>query len=183
MPVLAALSRQSTGAWLSYACIATFIVVGVRRVRLWYRLRHIPGPRSAGWSLWWQLDGALSGKYHERLKAVADEYGKCMYSLLIQPRQVIGTDRYLQDHLYESDQANYYAPTPTYSDSCLPPAANTRKEHFMTVAELFLVSIMWSRCATKSSTKRCALKWRQQYVSFTNMRRFLSFADLNALRK
>ena len=80
MPILAALSTLSTSGWLSCACIATLVVIGVRQVRLWYRLRHIPGPSSAGWSLWWQLHGALSGKYHEHLKAVIDVHGAWTYS-------------------------------------------------------------------------------------------------------
>lgn len=116
MPILADLSRLLTSTWLSYASIATFIVIGMRQVQLWYRLRHIPGPRSAGWSLWWQLGGALSGKYHEHLKAATDKYGNCINGLTLHPRQVIRTDRCPQDHLCESDHGNCYAPTPKYSE-------------------------------------------------------------------
>ena len=81
MPIRLTLSELPTSTWLQYVCIASLAVIGVRQAQLWYRLRHIPGPRSAGWSLWWQLSGALSGKYHEHLKAATDEYGKCIHSL------------------------------------------------------------------------------------------------------
>lgn len=82
MPTLLTLSELPASIWLRYVCIATLAVIGVRQAQVWYRLRHIPGPRSAGWSLWWQLSRALSGKYHEHLKAATDEYGKCIHNLV-----------------------------------------------------------------------------------------------------
>ena len=57
--------------------IVTLVVVQViRLVQRWHRLRHIPGPKGTGWSSWWQLRGALSGRYHEHLKNASDQFGK-----------------------------------------------------------------------------------------------------------
>lgn len=42
----------------------------------WRRLRHIPGPRSAGFSKWWMLRNTLGGSMHLALKAACDTYGK-----------------------------------------------------------------------------------------------------------
>lgn len=58
----------------------TFFTFTARRIYYWQRLRHIPGPTSAAWTIWWQLSNALSGRYHERLKKAADTYGmKSLY--------------------------------------------------------------------------------------------------------
>jgi hypothetical protein len=70
------LSEQSpTALYLQGIFLLVFVQI-VRLIRRWYRLRHIPGPTGAGWSSWWQLRGALSGRYHEDLKNVADQFGK-----------------------------------------------------------------------------------------------------------
>lgn len=42
----------------------------------WRRLRHIPGPRSAGISKWWMLRNTLGGSMHLALKMACDTYGK-----------------------------------------------------------------------------------------------------------
>jgi hypothetical protein len=55
--------------------LITFLTFTARRIYYWQRLRHIPGPTSAAWTIWWQLSNALSGRYHERLKEAADTYG------------------------------------------------------------------------------------------------------------
>lgn len=55
--------------------LITFFTFTARRIYYWQRLRHIPGPASAAWTIWWQLSNALSGRYHERLKQAADTYG------------------------------------------------------------------------------------------------------------
>lgn len=60
-----------------------------RLVRRWSRLRHIPGPASAGWTSWWQCRGALSGRYHEHLKNAADQFGPL---IRIGPNEVLSTD-------------------------------------------------------------------------------------------
>ncbi|KAH7207945.1 cytochrome P450 [Fusarium oxysporum] len=63
---------------LTKICFRVIIVLLIaqlfRLVRRWSRLRHIPGPASAGWTSWWQCRGALSGRYHEHLKNAADQF-------------------------------------------------------------------------------------------------------------
>src|SRR6478735_3128741 len=65
---------------LSCSCVFVVAGLGFRQIRRWYRLRHIPGPSGAGWSVWWQLSGALSGRYHERLGEAAREYGMSIFT-------------------------------------------------------------------------------------------------------
>ncbi|PNP66730.1 hypothetical protein FNYG_13460 [Fusarium nygamai] len=69
--------------------LVLLIAQSVRLVRRWSRLRHIPGPASAGWTSWWQCRGALSGRYHEHLKNAADEFGPLVR---IGPNEVPSTD-------------------------------------------------------------------------------------------
>lgn len=40
------------------------------------RLRHVPGPRIAGFSKWWMLRNTLGGSMHLALKEVCETYGK-----------------------------------------------------------------------------------------------------------
>ncbi|KAI8688953.1 hypothetical protein NCS55_00150600 [Fusarium keratoplasticum] len=78
---------------LTRLCLVAASVViaglGTRQFRRWHRLRHIPGPRGAGWSTWWQLSGALSGRYHEHLKQAADQFGPLVR---IGPNELLSTD-------------------------------------------------------------------------------------------
>ncbi|KAL6876781.1 cytochrome P450 [Trichoderma novae-zelandiae] len=67
-----------------------------RQIYLWQRLRHIPGPTSAGWTIWWQLSGAMSGRYHERLKDVADTYGPLVR---MGPNQLLSVDPEVLRHM------------------------------------------------------------------------------------
>ncbi|KAF4991133.1 hypothetical protein FDECE_14136 [Fusarium decemcellulare] len=71
----------------AFVFLITAIVA--RQVRRWYRLRHIPGPRGTGLSTWWQLNGALSGRYHEHLKDAADQFGPLVR---IGPNELLSTD-------------------------------------------------------------------------------------------
>lgn len=71
------LSPWAESGWTAYAAPVILLVgLFVWRVHMWYRLRHIPGPRLAGWSVLWQLRGALQDNYHEILKEATDKYGK-----------------------------------------------------------------------------------------------------------
>ena len=63
--------------------VILFVLHAIRLVQRWHRLRHIPGPNGVGWSSWWQLRGALSGRYHEHLKNVSDQFGKKHFGRLI----------------------------------------------------------------------------------------------------
>lgn len=55
----------------------------------WWRLRHIPGPPLASFSLLWILRKALSGRYQEELKTVSDQYGPLAR---IGPNELLCTD-------------------------------------------------------------------------------------------
>ncbi|KAG4293831.1 hypothetical protein FPRO06_00416 [Fusarium proliferatum] len=78
---------------LTNICLQVTLVLLIaqlfRLVRRWSRLRHIPGPASAGWTSWWQCRGALSGRYHEHLKNAADQFGPL---IRIGPNEVLSTD-------------------------------------------------------------------------------------------
>ncbi|KAG9507987.1 hypothetical protein J7337_001544 [Fusarium musae] len=78
---------------LTRICLRVTLVLLIaqlfRVVRRWSRLRHIPGPASAGWTSWWQCRGALSGRYHEHLKNAADQFGPLVR---IGPNEVLSTD-------------------------------------------------------------------------------------------
>ena len=65
------------------AIVVLFVVQAIRLVQRWHRLRHIPGPKGTGWTSWWQLRGALSGRYHEHLKNASDQFGKNLFGHLI----------------------------------------------------------------------------------------------------
>ncbi|OTA00524.1 hypothetical protein A9Z42_0006740 [Trichoderma parareesei] len=74
---------------LSSICLVFFFAFIARSIYLWQRLRHIPGPPSAAWTIWWQLSGAMSGRYHERLKDAADTHGPLVR---IGPNQLFSVD-------------------------------------------------------------------------------------------
>ncbi|KAL7786367.1 cytochrome P450 [Trichoderma ceciliae] len=76
-------------SYLSNVCLIFFVAFVVRRVYFWHRLRHVPGPAGAAWTIWWQLSSALSGRYHERLKEAADSYGPLVR---IGPNQLLSID-------------------------------------------------------------------------------------------
>jgi hypothetical protein len=42
----------------------------------WYRLRHIPGPAFASVSVGWLVQKLASGRFHEHMLKVSDQYGK-----------------------------------------------------------------------------------------------------------
>ncbi|CAG9989777.1 unnamed protein product [Clonostachys byssicola] len=79
--------QRESLVWTSLGLLLTTFIV--QQIRQWYRLRHIPGPRLAGWSILWQLSGALSGRYHEILNEVAEEYGPLVR---IGPNELLSTD-------------------------------------------------------------------------------------------
>ncbi|KAF4980148.1 hypothetical protein FZEAL_3767 [Fusarium zealandicum] len=79
---------SSPGFYLGVVVILAATLVA-RQFQRWHRLRHIPGPRFAAWSSWWQLRGALSGRYHQHLKDAADEHGPLVR---IGPNELLSTD-------------------------------------------------------------------------------------------
>ncbi|KAL7811228.1 cytochrome P450 [Trichoderma aethiopicum] len=81
---------------LSTIFLLLLFIFLARRIYLWQRLRHIPGPPGAGWTIWWQLSGAMSGRYHERLKEAADTYGPLVR---IGPNQLLSIDPDVLRHM------------------------------------------------------------------------------------
>ncbi len=75
MALAVGIASEPLGGTISYVCLLALIFLTVRQLRLWYPLRHIPGPTSAGWSMWWQFRGSMGGEYNERLREAADKYG------------------------------------------------------------------------------------------------------------
>ncbi|KAI5918647.1 cytochrome P450 [Camillea tinctor] len=57
--------------------------------RSWYRLRHVPGPFLASISVVWMLRKALSGRFHEYLRDVSEQYGPLVR---IGPNELLSTD-------------------------------------------------------------------------------------------
>ncbi|KAL8346870.1 hypothetical protein RB598_000642 [Gaeumannomyces tritici] len=54
---------------------ALLLVLALWTYSSWSRLRHIPGPPSAGLSKWWMFRSSISGNMHLALKDVVDKYG------------------------------------------------------------------------------------------------------------
>ncbi|KAH8880571.1 cytochrome P450 [Thozetella sp. PMI_491] len=57
--------------------------------RLWYRLRHIPGPFFAGFSLLWVVRKCIHGKAHVEFQKLAERYGPVVR---IGPNEVLCSD-------------------------------------------------------------------------------------------
>ncbi|KAI9172175.1 Cytochrome P450 monooxygenase ABA1 [Paramyrothecium foliicola] len=96
MGFLARLGEMPLRIYMSCACAAVIVGLGVNQFRLWYRLRHIPGPKGAAWSVWWQLSNALGGRYHERLREAAGEFGPLVR---IGPNELLCTDPEVVRHM------------------------------------------------------------------------------------
>ncbi|KAI0023898.1 cytochrome P450 [Xylariomycetidae sp. FL0641] len=66
--------------------LAVFLFLSVRS---WYRLRHVPGPFLASISSLWLVRNALSGRLHEHLRKVGEDYGPLVR---IGPNELLSTD-------------------------------------------------------------------------------------------
>ena len=62
--------------------IAVTLYYGVGILSQWRRLRHVPGPPSAGFSKWWLLRNTLQGNLHLRTKEACSKYGQSKYFLM-----------------------------------------------------------------------------------------------------
>ncbi|KAM3533367.1 hypothetical protein MY4038_003374, partial [Beauveria bassiana] len=89
MALFAALESCFLSDLAVYTLTATVAVLLFCQIRAWYRLRHIPGPWSAPWSVWWQLRGAMSGVFPQTLKEATDRYGPLVR---IGPNQLVSSD-------------------------------------------------------------------------------------------
>lgn len=47
-----------------------------RTLRAWYRLSHVPGPFSGGFSKWWMVRQSLKGRQPYAIRDVIEEYGE-----------------------------------------------------------------------------------------------------------
>lgn len=65
------------------AVLVALVTVGwvVRAVHSWRRLRHVPGPALARWSSLWMVKRLSSGRFHEAMCEVMEEYGEFFYLL------------------------------------------------------------------------------------------------------
>lgn len=61
--------------WKSLACILIAALYLATKIYVWYRLRHIPGPLSAGFSKWWLIRSHASGRTHLDLAVVTEKFG------------------------------------------------------------------------------------------------------------
>lgn len=59
-----ALSLPAIAAWFAASTYYQYL-----------RLKHVPGPKSAGFSRWWFLRATLSGRTHLDLYEVCEKYG------------------------------------------------------------------------------------------------------------
>ena len=57
--------------------IAAFVMYyAISSIRAWARLRHIPGPPDAGWSIFRLVRWQSSGRMFKRLQEVSQKYGE-----------------------------------------------------------------------------------------------------------
>lgn len=70
-----AISRPSASVILYYLLGFLLIIHAIRRVRGWYRLRHIPGPALAGWTSLWLTRRYLRGTFCQDVPDLVEKYG------------------------------------------------------------------------------------------------------------
>lgn len=80
MGVTGSLTTATHGAGpvslVAFSVAVVLVTLFVYEFRSWYRLRHVPGPFLASISSTWMVKKALSGRFHEHLKDVSEQYGK-----------------------------------------------------------------------------------------------------------
>lgn len=69
------LSRIQTTALIGSILAVIIASVVLSTLRQYYRLRHIKGPASAGFSRWWLLSHVTGGRMHLDLYDVCHRYG------------------------------------------------------------------------------------------------------------
>lgn len=77
------------------AVLVALVTLGwaVRAVHSWRRLRHVPGPALARWSSLWMVKRLSSGRFHEAMCEVMEEYGEFLSpgdSFFVQPHSSHG---------------------------------------------------------------------------------------------
>lgn len=64
--------------WLALPAILAWLAAST--YYRYCRLKHIPGPPSAGFSIWWLLRSTLGGRTHLDLYEVCQKYGTAALS-------------------------------------------------------------------------------------------------------
>lgn len=98
---------------LGYCSVSTYTT--------WRRLRHIPGPRSAGFNKWWMLRNTLGGNMHLALKGACEIHGERRCS--IPHDQATGP----LFHLHQTRHADNALDTAACSRHLSKPAVNGLK--------------------------------------------------------
>lgn len=72
-----ALLRRVLGLNRAGAIAGTLVALFLARtLRAWYRLSHVPGPFSGGFSKWWMVRESLRGTQPYAIRDVIEEYGE-----------------------------------------------------------------------------------------------------------
>ena len=78
MTVPSTLSDGYVADWKTTSCVVVGTLASlyiVNAVHVWYRLRHIPGPLSVGWSKWWLIRAHVGGRTNLDLAEICEKYG------------------------------------------------------------------------------------------------------------
>lgn len=78
MTILSTLSDTVLNDWKSSSCIVggvlAFLYIA-NALRVWHRLRHVPGPPWVGLSKWWLIRAHARGRTHLDLAEMSQKYG------------------------------------------------------------------------------------------------------------
>lgn len=70
------MARHLPGLSLADCVLVAVVRSALSALRQYWRLRHIPGPPSAGWSKWWLVRAVASGRVHLDVYEVCQKYSK-----------------------------------------------------------------------------------------------------------
>jgi hypothetical protein len=73
--VLHLVGRDSKTTVLSVSILGLFAWLILSCITQYFRLRHIPGPRGAGFSKWWLIGRITSGRTHLDYYEACEKYG------------------------------------------------------------------------------------------------------------
>lgn len=82
-----------TGMSLAVGAVALVVYLVATSIGSWLRLRHIPGPRVAGWSKIWLVKRQVTGKLVLDLGNVCNQYGMVSSTSLTKAALTILTPR------------------------------------------------------------------------------------------
>jgi len=95
------IKETSTGRLsLLLAVVSLYLAyLGITTLRQYFRLRHIPGPRIAGFSKFWLARSLLGGRMHLDLHEAIEKYGKDVPFTRIGPKEVTTKDPAFMRHM------------------------------------------------------------------------------------